>query len=94
MQELSKYMARNNIKIEIVRGQDLSTREVGSGSTLADVLGEINEPVGVFGELKAPDYILQDGDRIEFYQPLLIDPKDARRARAKKKQKTKKRKRE
>ena len=32
------------------------------------------------------DYILQSGDRIEIYRPLLIDPKQARLNRAKNKE--------
>ncbi|MFI3256408.1 MAG: RnfH family protein [Psittacicella sp.] len=37
---------------------------------------------GVFGCIKSQDYLLQDGDRIEFYTPLLNDPKEIRRKRA------------
>lgn len=38
--------------------------------------------VGIFGKLVDPSQRLRDGDRIELYRPLLIDPKDARRKRA------------
>jgi putative ubiquitin-RnfH superfamily antitoxin RatB of RatAB toxin-antitoxin module len=37
---------------------------------------------GVFGELRGPDSLLEDGDRIEIYRQLTIDPKEARRIRA------------
>lgn len=39
---------------------------------------------GIFGKLvNDPDtHILQTGDRVELYRPLLIDPKEARRQRA------------
>ena len=40
--------------------------------------------VGVFGELRSLDELINDGDRIEIYRPLKIDPKQARRDRAKK----------
>ncbi len=40
--------------------------------------------LGIFGKLKAADYILQPNDRIEFLRPLQQDPKDRRKARAKK----------
>ncbi len=40
--------------------------------------------LGVFGEKVEHDYIVQDGDRIEIYRPLIIDPKQARRIKAKK----------
>jgi putative ubiquitin-RnfH superfamily antitoxin RatB of RatAB toxin-antitoxin module len=44
-------------------------------------LGQV--AVGVFGKRATLDTILCDGDRVEIYRPLLIDPKDARRLRAK-----------
>ena len=40
--------------------------------------------VGVFGELRSLNELINDGDRIEIYRPLKIDPKQARRDRAKK----------
>lgn len=39
-------------------------------------------PVGVFGIACARSAVLADGDRVELYRPLQIDPKDARRQRA------------
>jgi putative ubiquitin-RnfH superfamily antitoxin RatB of RatAB toxin-antitoxin module len=38
--------------------------------------------VGVFGEVCGRDRRLQDGDRVELYRALIVDPKAARRARA------------
>ena len=39
--------------------------------------------VGVFGRVVDPDALVRDGDRIEIYRPLIADPRDARRERAK-----------
>ncbi|PZP49460.1 MAG: RnfH family protein, partial [Azospira oryzae] len=39
--------------------------------------------VGVFGKLTRLDAPLRDRDRIEIYRPLLADPKEVRRRRAK-----------
>lgn len=39
--------------------------------------------VGVFGEIVALDYRLKEGDRVEIYRPLSMDPMEARRLRAK-----------
>lgn len=39
--------------------------------------------VGIFGELASPQDLVRDGDRIEIYRPLLADPKEVRRRRAK-----------
>ncbi|TVQ43493.1 MAG: RnfH family protein [Gammaproteobacteria bacterium] len=36
-------------------------------------------PLGIFGEAVAPGQLLADGDRVELYRPLAIDPREARR---------------
>ena len=38
--------------------------------------------IGIFGKLVTLDTIVADGDRIEIYRPLTIDPKELRRAKA------------
>lgn len=38
--------------------------------------------VGIFAKICALDQVLEQGDRVEIYRPLLHDPKDARRQRA------------
>lgn len=38
--------------------------------------------VGVFGRRVTLEFRVSDGDRIEVYRPLLIDPKQARRERS------------
>lgn len=38
--------------------------------------------LGVFGRRVKPDYVLRDGDRVEVYRRLSIDPMEARRRRA------------
>jgi putative ubiquitin-RnfH superfamily antitoxin RatB of RatAB toxin-antitoxin module len=38
--------------------------------------------VGVFSERRKLTDVLQDGDRVEIYRPLIADPKEARRRRA------------
>ena len=43
--------------------------------------------IGVFGKaVKAHDYIMHAGDRVEIYRPLIADPKASRKARADKAQ--------
>ena len=39
-------------------------------------------PLGIFSKAVKDETVLRDGDRIEVYRPLLIDPKEARRKRA------------
>ena len=41
-----------------------------------------DDRVGVFAHRVALDAPLRDGDRVEIYRPLLIDPREARRKRA------------
>lgn len=40
--------------------------------------------VGIFGKKVTLQQPLKRGDRVEIYRPLLIDPKEVRRARARK----------
>lgn len=38
-------------------------------------------PCGVWAKLKPLDHPLREGDRVEIYRPLKVDPKEARRQR-------------
>jgi putative ubiquitin-RnfH superfamily antitoxin RatB of RatAB toxin-antitoxin module len=38
--------------------------------------------LGVFGKAVANTYVMSAGERVEIYRPLLIDPKEVRKARA------------
>ena len=79
------------LKVEVVYA--LPSREkivslaLPEGATVLDALlkaglGKENS-VGIFGEPATLDTRLRDGDRVELYRPLKIDPKEARRRRAK-----------
>jgi len=37
---------------------------------------------GIFSKRMPLDHVVSDGDRVEIYRPLVIDPKEARRRRA------------
>ena len=39
-------------------------------------------PLGIFGERIGDDVELRPGDRVEIYRPLRVDPREARRQRA------------
>lgn len=41
-----------------------------------------NAKLGIFGKVVAPSQVLQEGDRVEIYRPLIADPKEVRKARA------------
>lgn len=40
------------------------------------------ERLGIFAQRVRPQQILRSGDRVEIYRPLLLEPMDARRRRA------------
>lgn len=90
----------NIIKVEIAyahaREQCLLTVEVEKGSTIEiaiqrsgilTLFPEIDltkQKVGIFSKPRLLTDSVAAGDRIEIYRPLSIDPKEARRAKAKK----------
>ena len=39
--------------------------------------------IGVFGKIVKSNTVLKEGDRVEIYRPLIADPKEVRRQRAK-----------
>ena len=47
-------------------------------------LGIFGQALGGKGLDSAASHVLQQGDRVEIYRPLIVDPKDARRKRAEK----------
>jgi putative ubiquitin-RnfH superfamily antitoxin RatB of RatAB toxin-antitoxin module len=71
-----------------------ATVEVAEDATVSEVIAAARRrsqdetvpwesaPVGIFGELCDRRTLPRDGDRIELYRPLRIDPKAARRSRA------------
>ena len=60
--------------LDAVRASGLLERhpELGLGEPL----------IGIWGRACAPETLLADGDRVEVYQPLTMDPNEARRLRA------------
>ena len=62
-----------------------TVREAALQSSLEVEFPELDlqqAPLGIFGKVVKSETVLRDGDRIEVYRPLLIDPKEARRKRA------------
>ncbi|HKU47127.1 MAG TPA: RnfH family protein [Burkholderiales bacterium] len=81
------------MKVEVVRarpqGAETVSLELPAGATVRDAVTASGLPhadlFGIFGRRVGPAHRLADGDRVEIYRPLAIDPKEARRRRAKKK---------
>lgn len=67
--------------------------DVPQGTTLGDALAlsgwldahpglrSADVSAGIWGRRSGPDATLREGDRVEFYRPLRVDPKVARRER-------------
>jgi putative ubiquitin-RnfH superfamily antitoxin RatB of RatAB toxin-antitoxin module len=74
--------------------QEIVSLDMAAGSTVADAIeqsaildrfpGFEFDPakVGVFSSKVTMDQVLEDGDRVEIYRPLIADPKEVRRQRA------------
>ncbi len=72
------------IQLEVEENTSLET--VIDRSGILEIFPEIDltkQKIGVFGKLRKLNELIKAGDRIEIYRPLLIDPKEARRAKAK-----------
>ncbi len=83
------YARPNSQKIIAIEVEDGCTIEtVIQRSGILSLYPEIDlekQKVGVFSKSRNLTDLVNDGDRIEIYRSLIIDPKEARRARAKKK---------
>ena len=89
-------MARMHIEVVYAtpQCQEIVEIDLEEGARAADALRESSLPerypnvdfsilkLGIFGKEVSLDALLADGDRVEVYRPLSIDPKEARRAKA------------
>ena len=66
------------VRLQLPAGATLRAAIAASGFALK----EKNHAFGIFGRRAALDQPLADGDRVEIYRALAIDPKEARRRRA------------
>ena len=80
------------MRVEVVvarrDGADISSLDLPKGAKVGDALKACGlqgaGAIGIFGRRVAVDAPLADGDRVEVYRPLVLDPKEARRERARK----------
>ena len=69
--------------LQISRGATVGMAIAASG--IADDFPQVEfggHPIGIFGERVDDAAVVNDGDRIEIYRPLVADPKESRRRRA------------
>ena len=76
--------AQNTTMIDVTTKIDSTIREAIEISQILTKHPEVNldvSKVGIFGKLKSLNTILKQGDRVEIYRPLSVDPMVARRRR-------------
>lgn len=62
--------------------EGMTAAEALEASGLLSELAELRRPdlpLGIFGRRVQPSQPLRDGDRVEIYRPLSLDPREARR---------------
>ncbi len=70
-------------KLEVIVGTTLAQAIALSGvESFLLAKGCTTQFVGIFSKRADPQTILQAGDRVEIYRPLVIDPKEKRRLRS------------
>lgn len=91
-------MSAGEVRLEVVfatpERQELVELAVPEGTTVAEAIDasgiadrfpaeSLDEcPVGIWGREVSRDQVPREGDRIEIYRPLAMDPKEARRQQA------------
>lgn len=75
-------------EIQIEKSVDIAIGStVGEVIAASDIAGSLPigftpTAIGIYGQLVDENHHVRDGDRVELYRPLRIDPKEARRRRA------------
>ena len=72
-----------SLRLELPAGSSVADALRASGFLEAHGLALDSLRCGVWGRVQPLEHALRDGDRVEIYRPLTVDPKDARRLRYK-----------
>ncbi len=72
------------LQIEVAPGTTAleAVRQSAIEGEFPDLSVDESSALGIFGQSVPASQVLKNGDRVEIYRPLLIDPKEVRRARA------------
>ncbi|MEP7371444.1 MAG: RnfH family protein [Nitrosospira sp.] len=84
--EVVYALPENQIIRQIIVPCETTARQAVELSAIIDLFPEIDlarNKLGIFGRLVKHGTILCEGDRVEIYRPLMVDPKESRRRRAK-----------
>lgn len=73
------------LRLTVPAGTTVRDAALGSGmDAFFPSLDLANAPLGIFGKAvaKPDERVLEDGERVEIYRPLIADPKEVRKQRA------------
>lgn len=76
----------NQVMLQLSLPAGTTARQAVELSGIISLFPEIDlsqNKLGIFGKLVQSDTILRHLDRVEIYRPLIVDPKERRRKRAK-----------
>lgn len=72
----------DRVTLDLPAGAQLGQALAASGLLERHELEPAAVHAGIWGRPQPPDAPLQEGDRVEIYRPLAVDPKEARRQRS------------
>ena len=76
------------VAVELPAGARVLDAIRASGAMQGEAAVDIStQAVGIWGRTVALEAELAEGDRVEIYRPLMMDPKEARRRRARRRKK-------
>lgn len=73
----------DSVRLHLARPADVTAALLASGVLERHGLDPAMVRVGVWNHVRDGNFALRDGDRVEIYRPLTVDPKEARRLRYK-----------
>ncbi len=83
--EVTYALPDNQIMLRVSLPVGTTAHQAVELSGILGVFPEISlsqNKLGIFGKLVKPGAILRNRDRLEIYRPLMLDPKESRRQRA------------
>lgn len=84
---LAHRLEQVELELELPPGATITDALQGAGASSPAILAALEAgcDFGVWGKVVKRDAVLNDRDRVELYRPLIADPKETRRRRARKK---------
>jgi putative ubiquitin-RnfH superfamily antitoxin RatB of RatAB toxin-antitoxin module len=83
--EVAYALREVQVLLELEMAEGATVRQAVERSGILKRFPEIDlarNGLGIFGKVVLPDTPLRDGDRVEIYRPLIVEPRHERRERA------------